>query len=433
MTGIDERMAQHIEDKFSEYTYDMFMFNMSPDPEEMQLFSKWLDVGTARGLNSFAATRLHATSTTATILRRDGKRFDVIDFSGYNYLGYAQHPEVIAAAQAALAKYGLGAASSPIISGTCGVHSELAAALVEFFGLPDHDVSLFSSGYAVNLGTIQAFAKPGSVLILDEYSHMSLLDGAKLSGAKVAYFKHNDMRSLEALLVKHCDGCTRVLVCAEALYSGDGDFGPLAEIVALAKRHEAYTLIDEAHSTLVAGSGRGVCETAGVLDQVDFYVMTFSKAFGGVGGALLAKRELSRYVDWYAKCRAFSCALDPAVAGGLRRVVELAGSPDGDQRRARIHANVAYLRELLADDFELGTSASWIVTVYYGDERKTVTLNSDLQERGLDVSPMQFPAVGKGTARLRVFVNSEHTQAQLEQTAKILREAGEKFDFLRRR
>lgn len=432
MTDIDEQLAKHIEDKFAEYTYDMFMFNMSPDPEEMHLFSKWLDVGTERGLNSFAATRLHGTSTTAQIHRRDGKQLDVIDFSGFNYLGYAQHPEVIAAAQAALTKYGLGAASSPIISGTCGVHSELAKAIVEFFGLPDHEVSLFSSGYAVNLGTIQAFAKPGSVLLLDEYSHMSLLDGARLSGAKIAYFKHNDMNSLEALLRKHCDGSTRVLICAEGLYSADGDFGPLAEIVALAKRHEAYTLIDEAHSTLVAGTGRGVCEMAGVLGQVDFYVMTLSKAFGGVGGALLAKRALSRYVDWYAKCRAFSCALDPTVAGGLRRVVELAGSEDGDRRRSRIHANVAHLRELLADDFDLGTSTSWIVTVIYGDERKTLELNSSLQERGLNVSPMQFPAVSKGTARLRVFVNSEHTPAQLEQAAGILRDAGRQFGFLRR-
>ncbi|MFO7565171.1 MAG: aminotransferase class I/II-fold pyridoxal phosphate-dependent enzyme [Enhygromyxa sp.] len=431
MSALQPDMARHIEDNFDEYTYDMFMYNMSPDPEEVELFSKWLEVGTTRRLNSFAPVRLCSRDTSATILRADGRELEVLSFSGYNYLGYARHPAVIASARAALERYGLGAASSPIISGNCGAHAELARALVDFFKLPSHGVSLFSSGYAVNLGTIQAFAKPGSQLILDDRVHMSLLDGARLANTKIAYFEHGNMRSLERQLDKHCDGHTRVLVCVESLYSGDGDFGPLAEVVALAKRYDAYTLVDEAHATLVAGaSGRGVCEQQGVLGEVDFYVMTFSKAFGGVGGALLAKRSMCQYIDWYAKCRAFSCALDPAVAGGLRRVVELAGSDDGDRRRARLHANVAYLREALREDFDLGLSTSWILTVLYGEERNTVQLNSYLQEQGLDVSPLQFPAVAKGEARLRLFVTSEHTREQLDTAAAILRDAGRRFGFI---
>jgi len=426
----NQAMLEHLNAHFREYTYDMFMMNMSIEPEEMELFSSWLDIATAKKINPFEAVHLGKQSTAIQVRRQTGENLTLLNFSSYNYLGFSHHPAVIKAAQDAVATYGLGAASSPVISGTNQVHQELEAALLNFFQLPEYGISLFTSGYAVNLGTIQAFAKSGSHVILDRSAHMSILEGAKLSGAEISYFKHNDVDDLSQILDKVNDGFTRILVCVEGIYSGDGDYGKLKQIVQVAKQHNAYTLVDEAHSALLAGeNGRGVCEMAGVLEDVDLYVMTFSKAFGGVGGALLANKAITRYVNWYAKCRMFSCALDPAVTGGMVKVVELAGSEEGQRRRQRLKDNAAYLNQLLKGKVDLGKSETWIVTVVYGHDKKTLDISNYLQQQGLDTSILQFPAVPKNEGRIRIFVTSEHTKTQCEQAAKILLKAAQKFGF----
>lgn len=430
MAAENQAMQQHLKEHFNEYTYDMFLMNMSVEPEEIDLFSDWLDVANDKKVNPFEAVHLGQQTTDIEVTRQTGETLHLLNFSSYNYLGFSYHHDVIRAAQEAVAKYGLGAASSPVISGTSQIHKEFEAALLDFFQLPGHGISLFTSGYGVNLGVIQAFAKPGSHIILDQSAHMSLLEGAKLSGAKISYFKHNNTEDLARVLEQVCDDFTRVLVCVEGVYSGDGDYGKLKEIVRLAKQHGAYTLVDEAHSTLIAGeNGRGVCEAEGVLENVDLYVMTFSKAFGGVGGALLARKAICRYVNWYAKCRMFSCALDPAVTGGMTQVVKLAGSEEGRLRRQRIKDNARYLNGLLKGEVNLGKSETWIVTIVYGHDKKTLDLSNYLQQHGLDTSILQFPAVPKNEGRIRLFVSSEHTKEQLERAAKILLDAAVHFGF----
>jgi glycine C-acetyltransferase len=382
-------------------------------------------------INSFEAVRTSAQTTEVDLIRQNGEKMHLLNFSSYNYLGLSYHPDVIRAAQDAVAKYGLGASSSPVISGTYGIHKVLEDKLVEFFGLPDRGVSLFSSGYGVNLGVIQAFAKPGNYIVLDSNAHMSILEGAKLSGAKIKYFRHNDMEHLEDILKEVCDSYSRVLIGVEGVYSGDGDYGNLRGVVDLAKKYGAFTLVDEAHSVLVAGeNGRGVCEMQGVLDEVDLYVMTFSKGFGGIGGALLARKEFCRYVNYYAKCRMFSCALDPAVTGGMVKALELAGGEEGRIRRKRVLENARYFLQLLKGKVNLGVSESWVVTIIYGNDKNTLDLNNYLQRKGLDTSIMQFPAVPKNEARIRMFVTSEHTRKQIEQAASIVLDAAEKFNFL---
>ncbi len=430
ITTADEALVEHIKENFEEYTYDMFMMNMSLEPEEMELFHTYLQVADDKNLNSFEAYRTGGQKSIVDVRRLTGEKMKLLNFSSYNYLGFSYHPEVIKAAQEAVAIHGLGASSSPVISGSYEVHKQLEQRLVDFFNLPDRSVSLFSSGYSVNLGTIQAFVKQGSCVLLDRSAHMSLLEGAKLSGAKIAYFDHNDIEDLERQLQKHCDPYTRVLVCVEGVYSADGDYGAVADVVRLAKQYGAYTLVDEAHSTLIAGeNGRGVSEEQGVLEDVDLYVMTFSKAFGGVGGALYAKTAISRYINWYAKCRMFSCALDPAVTGGMVKVLELASGDEGAKRRARLKENADYLRSLLRGRVDLGKSESWIVTVTYGKDKKTLSLNDYLQRKGLDTSILQFPAVPKNEGRIRMFVSSEHTKSQLEEAASIILDAAEQFNF----
>jgi glycine C-acetyltransferase len=417
---------------YEKYTYDMFLGSSSIEPNEAMRFASWANDASRDGVWGFEAPRLGAQRTSVRLRRETGEEIEVVNFSAYNYLGYGTHPEVIAAAKDALDRYGLGAASSPVISGTMGIHKQFEERLLAFMGLPDRWVSLFSSGYGTNLGTIAAFVKPGGCVILDRKAHMSLLEGAQLSRAKILYFRHNDAEHLEQLLKGVANGHTRILVCMEGVYSADGDFAPIGELARIAKRYGAYTLVDEAHSMLLAGSrGRGACERDNALDLVDLIVMTFSKSFSGVGGALVARKAIAHYVNWYARCRMFSCALDPAVTGGMLKVLELAQGADGAARRARILENSAYLRSLLAGRVDIGTSQAWIVTVFYGKDRLTLSLNDYLQREGLDTSIMQFPAVPKGEARIRLFVTSEHTREQMDRAAAIIVRAANKFGFSR--
>ena len=432
-TTLDESLVKHVQDHYAEYTYDMFMMNMSAELEEMELFSEYVDILNEKKIYTFEAARSGTQTTETDLARANGESVHVVNLSSYNYLGFSYHPEVIKAAQDAVAKYGLGASSSPVISGTYQVHKELEQSLIKFFGLPGRGVSLFTAGYSVNLGAISAFIKPGHHVIMDSASHMSIVEGAKLSGGEMSFFKHNDMAHLEELLKKTCDDFTRVLICVEGIYSGDGDYGNLKEVVRLAKQYGAFTLVDEAHSALVAGeNGRGVCEAQGVLADVDLYVMTFSKAFGGVGGAIYAKKEIVQYMNWYAKCRMFSCALDPAVTGGMTKVIELAGGPLGAERRKRLKSNAMFFRSLLEGKVVLSEGDAWVVIVHFGAESKTLGLNDYLQRLGLDTSIIQFPAVPRNEARIRMFITSEHTHEQLQKAAAIILNAAEKFDFLKK-
>jgi glycine C-acetyltransferase len=369
-----------------------------------------------------------------TAVRDDGQQLSMRNFSSYNYLGFGTHPEVIAAAKDALDRYGLGAASSPVASGTLSVHRQLEHAIVDFLGVPDRAATLFSSGYGVNTGTLSAFVHQGHHVVLDRSAHVSLLEGAQLARADLHYFRHNDPDHLDRVLSRITDdgGDPRVLVCTEGLFSADGDRGRIAEISAVCRRHGAFLLVDEAHSILVAGDdGRGVAAEQGVLDQVDLLVLTFSKGLGGVGGALVARPEIIAYVNWYARCRMFSCALDPAVTGGVLQGFRLGASDEGHARRRRLHDNARYLRQRLSERLDVLPGDSWIVPVPFGDERLTVPLADHLQRRGLDVSIMQFPAVPKGESRVRLFVTAEHDRDDLDACVEVMCSAAERFGFAR--
>lgn len=421
---------QHVQDHYQDYTYDMFMFNMGAEPEEIDLFDQWIGTLSHHDIYSFECARQSAQTTEVTIHRNTGESYRVVNMSSYNYLGFGYHPEVIKAAQDAVAIYGLGASSSPVISGTYVIHKQLEQEILRFFGQEGYGVSLFSSGYSVNLGVIQAFIKPGNHVVLDECVHMSIVEGARLSGGTVTYFKHNDMVDLEEKLQKISDGFTRVLICAEGVYSHSGQYANLQEIVRLAKQYGAYTLVDEAHSVLLAGEhGRGVSEQQGVLDQIDLYVMTFSKGFGGVGGAVYAKKAFCMYINWYAKCRMFSCALDPAVTGGMCQSIRLAGGEEGRIRRARLFQNVGHMRTLLDPHVFLMPSDTWILSVGFFNDKSTLHISDYLQKNGLDTSILQFPAVKKNEGKIRLFITSEHTFEQLERAASILIEASKHFGF----
>ncbi|MFC1484306.1 aminotransferase class I/II-fold pyridoxal phosphate-dependent enzyme [Candidatus Neomarinimicrobiota bacterium] len=416
---------------YTDYTFDMFISSAGKEHAEITQFNQWRQEVIDAHMYTFQIPHLGAQLPEVSVERVTGEKFDLVSLASYNYLGYSYHPEVLTAAKAALDKYGLGATGSPVLNGTFRIHEELEQKLIEFFALPGYGVSLFSSGYGANIGVVSAYAHKGDVVVLDRLSHASLVDGALLSQATIKLFKHNDVDHLDRVLNRLDYKNTRILVCTEGIYSADGDAGRIKDIVQVAHKYGAKVLADEAHSLLIAGeNGRGVAEEQGVLDQVDMIIATFSKSFGGVGGCLFARDDIANYVNWYARSRMFSCALDPAVTGGLIKALDLAMGADGKAKRKRILDNADYLRNKLSGKVDTGDSHSWIIPVIYGDEHLTIPLSDYLQRNGVDASLMSFPAVPKNESRIRLFVTSEHSKQQLDRGAAIILEAAERFGFL---
>jgi 7-keto-8-aminopelargonate synthetase-like enzyme len=408
---------------------DMFAVGTDKGYSEVQRFNRYAEAINGSDLDVLEVPRMAGNGTTSRLSRREGV-LSVVNLATYNYLGYARHPEVIKAAKEALDQYGLGAGGAPTTSGTLDLHRRFEETIEKLYGLPEYDVTLFTTGFGAMSGSIGGLMKPGGCVILDQYAHASLFEGAQLSNARTTTFNHNDLEHLESVLKTVVQDHPRLLIVAEGVYSGEGDVGDIRGIVRLAKKYGALTFVDEAHSALLCGAnGRGVCEEQGVLDQVDMIGLTFSKSFGGVGGALVARKAIARYVSWFARCRMFSCALDPAVTAGMTRAVELAMSPDGVERRARLRKNVALMFSLLKGRVNTLRSTTWIIPVLFRDESAVLPLANWLQHEGLDTGLMVYPSVKKGEARLRLFLTSEHTEQQLRTAAEIIVRAADQFGF----
>jgi glycine C-acetyltransferase len=339
----------------------------------------------------------------------------LLNLSSYNYLGLSYRPEVIAAAKRALDQYGLGAAGSPILSGTMHIHTELERALAEF--KRKEAALVFPTGYATNLGLIQGLMRPGDWIIADQNAHASIVDGAILSKANVRFFRHNKPEDLE----KKLKGTTgKKLVVVEGVYSMDGDVCRLPEIVEVAKRYDARIMIDEAHSAFVYGAnGRGVAEHFGLEDEVDIHVGTFSKALGGQGGYIAGSKGLYKYLEGFARSRFFSCALSPVVAAGVLESLRIAQAEP--ELRATLWDNVHYIREQLGNyGVDTGESSSQVVPVMVRNDRRIMHIAHRLQQSGLYLQPILYPAVAKHRSRFRISVSASHTTDQLDEAVSIL-------------
>ena len=427
---MSDKKTKESRPSYTEFTLDMFSRSSGKNHSEIKQFNQWRDDIIEADKYTFETPHLTAQTPEISVRRIHGDEHKLVNFSSYNYLGYANHPEVIQAAKNALDTYGLGATGSPLLNGTFDIHKHLEDSLTKFFGQQGYGVSLFSSGYGANIGVVSSYIHKGDYVVLDHSSHASLIDGAVMSQGTVKLFRHNDAEFLERILKRISKENRRVLVCVEGVYSTDGDYGNLKDIVTVSKKYGASILVDEAHSLLIAGAtGKGVVEEFDVLADVDLLIGTFSKSFGGIGGCVYAKNDLINYMNYYARSRMFSCALDPAVTGGIIKALELASGTDGDEKRKRIIENADYLRSLLKDKVDIGTSHSWVIPIIFGDERKSLPLGDYLMRRGYDFSIMMFPAVKKNKSIIRAFVTSEHTKEQLEGCAEALIDASKEFNF----
>ena len=427
---MSDKKTKESRPSYTEFTLDMFSRSSGKNHSEIKQFNQWRDDIIEADKYTFETPHLTPQTPEISVRRIHGDEHDLVNFSSYNYLGYANHPEVIQAAKDALDKFGLGATGSPLLNGTFDIHKKLEQSLTSFFGQQGYGISLFSSGYGANIGVVSSYIHKGDYVVLDHSSHASLIDGAVMSQGTIKLFRHNDAEFLERILKRISKENRRVLVCVEGVYSTDGDYGNLKDIVTVTKNYGASILVDEAHSLLIAGAtGKGVVEEFDVLADVDLLIGTFSKSFGGIGGCVYAKNDLINYMNYYARSRMFSCALDPAVTGGIIKALELASGTDGDEKRKRIIENADYLRSLLKDKVDIGTSHSWVIPIIFGDERKSLPLGDYLMKRGYDFSIMMFPAVKKNKSIIRAFVTSEHTKKQLEGCAEALIDASKEFNF----
>ena len=404
--------------RISEYDYSNFYSGSGDDAFNMlDPFDEWWNHARPWGYYLFGLPMHTAPRSRVDIVEtKDRTRLDgLLNLASYNYLGLSYRKEVIAAAAAALAEYGLGASGSPILSGTFDLHEQLAEELAAF--KKKEAVLLFPTGYSANLGMIAGLMRPGDWVLADQWAHASIVDGIVLSKANTRFFRHNDVDDLEKKL-KRCPG--KKLVVVEGVYSMDGDVVPLPGVVEVCRRHGARILIDEAHSTFVFGeNGRGVAEHFGLEDEVDIHLGTFSKSLGGVGGFVATSKKLVNYLRGFARSHVFSCALPPPITAGLREALRIAQAEP--ELRATLWRNVRHLQTLLHDEgVDIGDSVSQVVPVMIRDDDKIFGIGEDLIHEGVYLHPIRYPAVGKHRSRFRISVSAAHEPAQLEEGARII-------------
>jgi 8-amino-7-oxononanoate synthase len=349
----------------------------------------------------------------------DGR--EVLLLSSNNYLGLATHPAVRHAAQDAIARWGCSAGSSRLISGTMELHQHLEQRLAAFKRA--EAALVFPSGYQANIGVLSALMEPGDTIFSDELNHASLIDGCRLARAQVKVFRHCDVDHLGRLLAG-CPSSGRRLIVTDSVFSMDGDIAPLAEVVALARRYDAWVMVDEAHATGVFGArGAGVVEALGLEGAIEIQMGTLSKALGGAGAYVAGSREL---IDWLINCArsfVYTTGVPPAVAASALAALEVVEQEP--ERRERLWQNAAMLKQGLAElGYRLGASRSPILPVMIGDARRTMALAEALLRRGVFAQGIRPPTVPEGTARLRVTPMATHTQEQLSLALEAFAAAG---------
>lgn len=353
-----------------------------------------------------------------THIEYDGKSQPVINLCSYNYLGLANHPEVVAAAGDALKKYGIGACGSPTLSGMTDLHRQLEHAIADFLGR--EDAMLFNSGFGGALGTISGLLRKSDVAIMDNRSHLSLRDGAVLSRCRLDRFEHNDAASLDDALTRRKG--KRLLVIIEGIYSMDGDFAALDELLAVSEAHGASVFIDEAHSMLACGAnGRGAAEHFGVEHRIPLIYGTFSKAFGALGGFVAGPLETLDYLRLYAHPYVYSCALPPVVVAAILKALEIAKQQP--ELRTRLWENADYFRaQLNGLGIDTGASTTYIMPLVVADRSRMYRLGHQLRQQGLWVAPVDYPAVPEDRICFRACVTANHTRADLDEALNILEE-----------
>jgi glycine C-acetyltransferase len=349
-------------------------------------------------------------------------RREVLNFCANNYLGLANDPRLIRAAQDGLARWGFGMASVRFICGTQSIHKELEAAIARFLGT--EDAILYSSCFDANGGLFETMLGEADVVISDALNHASIVDGIRLCRAQRRRYEHADMADLERILATTRDARTR-LIATDGVFSMDGDVAPLGRICDLADRYGALVMVDDSHATGFFGpTGRGTPEYCGVAGRVDIMTSTLGKALGGASGGFTAsRREIVQLLRQRSRPYLFSNTLPPALVCAALACLEMLSGTSA--HRDRLAANTRWFRRAMTEaDFAIRSGDHPIVPIMLGDAHLAHQMATDLLDKGIYVVGFSYPVVPKGAARIRVQISAAHEPAHLEQAVAAFVEVG---------
>ena len=379
----------------------------------MSLTQRYADtLDEIRHAGLFKSERIITSPQSAEIELADGRR--VLNFCANNYLGLADHPDIIAAAKDALDSHGFGMASVRFICGTQDLHKQLEATIARFFGT--EDTILYAACFDANGGLFEPLLDEGDAIVSDALNHASIIDGVRLCKAKRYRYANCDMAELETQLKQaRADGARTILITTDGVFSMDGFIAPLDEITALARKYDALVHIDECHATgFLGASGRGSAEVKGVMDRIDIFTGTLGKAMGGaLGGFTTAKREVIELLRQRSRPYLFSNSLPPhVVAAGIKAFEMLSAAGD---LREQLASNTAYFREqMTARGFDIKPGVHPIAPVMLYDAPLAQQFATRLLEEGIYAIGFFFPVVPKGQARIRTQMSAAHTREHLD-------------------
>ncbi len=352
-------------------------------------------------------------------------RGKVIMLTSNNYLGLADHPAIIEAAEKAERDYGYGLASVRFICGTQTIHRQLEQKIAGFFGT--EDTILYGSCWNANEGLFQTVTQEQDAIISDELNHASIIDGVRLAKARKERYKNRDMADLRRALESAGDARNK-LVMTDGVFSMEGSLAPLPEMIEITREHGAFLVVDDSHGTGVLGkTGRGTAEELGVFGKIDAYTSTLGKALGGShGGFTTGPKVLVDYLRQKSRPYLFSNTLPPAVVMGSLAAIDLL--QNDPSFITRLHENTAYFRQqLTSNGVKVREGMHPIVPILIGDTAKAISMSSELLDRGVYVSGFGFPVVPQGQARLRCQISAAHTREHLDTAIKAIVEVAEKF------
>jgi len=359
------------------------------------------------------------------VVTMDGQR--VIMLGSNNYLGLTNHPEIKAAAAAALESYGTGTAGSRFLNGTLDIHVELEEKLAQFMR---RDAALtFSTGYQVNLGVISGLIDRNDVVILDNLDHACIIDGARLSFGRVLKYPHNDMDALEERL-RSVDGDRSMMIVVDGVFSMEGDLADLPRIVELKNRFNARLMVDDAHGVGVMGEhGRGTMEHFGLEDEADLVMGTFSKSLAAVGGFVVGDSKVIDFIKHNARSLMFSASPPPASVASVIKALEIIEREP--ERRQRLWEHTDYMkREFTTIGYDTGDSASPVIPLVVGEDMAAFKMTFRLQEEGVFANPVVSPAVPEGRAMMRTSYMATHTRDHLDRALDAFRKVGREMGII---
>jgi glycine C-acetyltransferase len=365
-------------------------------------------------------------SESAAQSRFDGK--DVINLASNNYLGLTTHPKLREAALEATRTFGVGSGAVRTISGTMSLHMELEERIARFKNV--EACVVFQSGFAANAGTVSAVLTPEDHIISDELNHASIIDGCRLSKAKIHVFAHKDVAGAERKLAALAGQPGRKLLITDGVFSMDGDIGPLPGLVEVAEKYGAIMMVDDAHSSGVLGrAGRGTIDHFGLHGRVHIQVGTLSKAIGVLGGYVCGSRDLIEFLYHRARPFLFSTSHPPAVAAACIAAFDVLEQEP--ERIQNLWDNTRYFKQgLTAAGFNTGASETPITPVMVGEARRAHALSAALFEEGVLATGIGFPTVAEGKARVRTIVTATHTREQLDRALEVFARVGRKLEIL---